>query len=290
MQQGILRHLTGLALLLSLWAGTDSAVAGEPPENFRRENLVAWCIVPFDARERTPRQRAEMLGRLGLKRVAYDWRQQHVSQFEEEILAYADPGVELFAFWNGHDGAFALFEKYGLRPQIWKTVPSPGGKTTEERVRNAVEKLMPLVEKTAAEGLELGLYNHGAWGGLPHNMVAICEALREAGHEHVGLVYNFHHAHPRIAWFSADLELMMPYLFCVNLNGMADPGRNDVSKSDQKIRPIGSGDHEEEMILTLIERGYEGPVGILGHVKFRDVEEVLRENIEGLERILARAK
>ena len=37
---------------------------------FRRENLVAWCIVPFDSQHRTPEQRAEMLVKLGIHQLA----------------------------------------------------------------------------------------------------------------------------------------------------------------------------------------------------------------------------
>ncbi len=288
----MVRHQTGLnpivlALLLSLWNCADTLIAAEPPENLRRENLVAWCIVPFDSEKRNPYQRAEMIDRLGLKHVAYDWRDQHIQEFEEEILAYKEHGIELFAFWRGHDEAFKLFKKHGISPQIWRTVPTPSAKSSE-RLAKVVEELLPLAEKTKQEGLKLGLYNHGGWGGLPENLVATCEALREKGFEDVGIVYNFHHAHPRIDQFAGDLRDMLPYLYCVNLNGMLDPESHDVAKNSKKIRPIASGDHEARMILDLINLGYDGPVGILGHVQTRDVEEVLRENIDGLESILKR--
>ena len=35
---------------------------------FSKENLMAWCIVPFDACERNPEQRATMLNELGMLR------------------------------------------------------------------------------------------------------------------------------------------------------------------------------------------------------------------------------
>jgi sugar phosphate isomerase/epimerase len=231
-----------------------------------------------------------MLDRLGLKRVAYDWREQHVAEFEDEILAYKEHGIELFAFWRGHDSAFDLFAKYDIAPQIWKTVPSPRGTSNDERLEKAVEEMLPIARQTAEAGLELGLYNHGGWGGLPSNMVAICEALHEKGFKNVGLVYNFHHGHPRIASFSQDMKRMMPYLLCVNINGMLNPATNDVAVNANKIRPIGSGDHEASMIVTMINLGYEGPVGILGHVQTRDVEEVLQENLDGLQSIVNRMK
>ena len=51
-------------------------------DNFAKDKLVAWCIVPFDAKQRGPAERAAMLKRLGLKRVAYDWRAKHVAECE----------------------------------------------------------------------------------------------------------------------------------------------------------------------------------------------------------------
>src|SRR5688572_17532915 len=44
---------------------------------FAKENLVAWCIVPFDSQKRSPEERAAMLEKLGIKRLAYDWRVEH---------------------------------------------------------------------------------------------------------------------------------------------------------------------------------------------------------------------
>ena len=106
-------------LLTGLCAGTNAA------DNFAKDKLVAWCVVPFDAKQRGPAERAAMLKQLGLKRVAYDWRTQHVKEFEEEILQYKKHGLEFFAFWKGHEEAFRLFEKHKIHPQIWHTLRSP---------------------------------------------------------------------------------------------------------------------------------------------------------------------
>ena len=113
---------------------------------------MAWCIVPFDAKKRGPAERAEMLKGLGLKRVAYDWREQHVKEFEEEILQYKKHGLEFFAFWGVHEKAFALFEKYKLHPQIWLTVPSPKADSQEARVEAAVKAMLPLAQRTKKLG------------------------------------------------------------------------------------------------------------------------------------------
>jgi hypothetical protein len=278
-----------LPLLSSLLFTAISASAEDTgvPENFRRENLVAWCIVPFDAKQRTPGERAEMLKDLGLKRVAYDWREVHIPEFESEIKATNESGIEFFAFWRGHESFYPLIARHGIRPQIWHTLQTGKGLSNKEKIASAAESLIPLATQTKEAGLSLGLYNHGGWGGLPDNLVDVCKTLHEKGFENVGIVYNFHHAHPRIATFEDDLHRMKPFLLCLNLNGMAEPAVEDVSKSDIKIKQIGTGEHEREMIAATIASGYEGAIGIIGHVATRDVAEVLRENLEGLDRILA---
>ena len=109
-------------------------------------------------KKRGPAERAAMVRRLGLRRVAYDWRNHHVPTFEQEILEYRKQGIEYFAFWGAHDDAFRLFEKYGLRPQIWQTLKDAPGKDQDERVRAAAQAMLPLVERTRKLGCKLGLF------------------------------------------------------------------------------------------------------------------------------------
>jgi hypothetical protein len=253
-------------------------LAAEEPKVFARTNLVAWCIVPFDARNRGPAERAAMVKRLGFTKVAYDWRDHHVPTFEEEILQYRKHGIEYFAFWGAHDKAFELFAKYDLHPQIWQTLGSPNAPTQEERVALAVKAMLPLVDQTAKMKCKLGLYNHGGWGGEPENLVAVCKVLRDQHKaEHVGIVYNLHHGHGHIDDFGAVLARMKPYLLCLNLNGMSAKG--------PKILQLGAGEADVKLLEAIANSSYSGPVGILGHTG-DDVELRLRDNLDGLDWIL----
>ena len=169
-------------------------------DNFAQDKLVAWCIVPFDAKQRGPAERAAMLKRLGLKRVAYDWRAKHVAEFEEEILQYKKHGLEFTAFWGVHEKAFGLFEKYKMSPQVWFMFRQPAGDTQEAKVTAAAKQLLPLVARTKKMGSQLGLYNHGGWSGEPANLAAVCAYLHKHHNaKHVGIVYNLHHGHGHIA-------------------------------------------------------------------------------------------
>jgi hypothetical protein len=40
------------------------------------------------------------------------------------------------------------------------------------------------------------------------------------------------------------------------------------------------------MIKIVIKSGYDGPIGILGHIQSQDVEITLTKNLEGLEKVL----
>lgn len=264
-----------LALMIQLPAGVS---AGELQENLRAEDLVAWCIVPFDAKKRGPEERAAMLVSLGLRRCAYDWRKEHVVQFEEEIVQYRKHGIEYFAFWGGHEEAYRLFEKHDLHPQIWQTLASPAEGRREERIEAAAESMEGIAKRTAELGCKLGLYNHGGWGGEPQNLVAVCKRLHAKGYKHVGIVYNWHHGHEHIADWVASLTLMKPYLLCLNLNGMN-------TGAQPKILALAGGEHELAMLQALVASGYDGPIGILDHQSHLDAEEALRANLDGLEKL-----
>ena len=271
--------------LLVMPAVQTMAVDLEAKKIFQPDRLVAWCIVPFDVRKRTPSQRAEMINKLGMARVAYDWRAEHVPTFEEEIQQYKKHDIEFFAFWSWHDALEPLIAKYGIRPQIWLMLPGVGDKPDSEKVRAAAEVLRPMVEKTAKLGLRLGLYNHGGWGGEPENLAAVCKYLRQHQNaEHVGIVYNFHHGHEHIARFSKAFAAVKPYLLCLNLNGMVDP--SDLAGNQNKILPIGKGVHERDMIKEVLRQGYQGPIGILDHRSEVDAKLSLKQNLDGLDALL----
>ncbi|MFT4547411.1 MAG: sugar phosphate isomerase/epimerase [Pseudoalteromonas tetraodonis] len=269
-----IRTLVSLSIIavsaISPWAS-----AGDLPDNLEKKNLVAWCIVPLDAKKRGPAERAVMLKELGIGRCAYDWRKENVEEFEEEILEYKKHDIEYFAFWGSHEKAFELFKKYDVHPQIWQTAPGPKEGTQDQKVAAAADTIEALAKRTKELGSKLGLYNHGGWGGEPENLVGVCKELHERGHEHVGIVYNWHHGHAEIKGWKESLKMMKPYLLCLNLNGMNDD-------AEPKILALGEGKHEKWMLNIVIESGYEGPIGILDHQRELDSEKALKANLDGL--------
>jgi len=251
------------------------------------DNLVAWCIVPFDNRNRTPEERLDMLQELGFTRYAYDWRSEHLDTTAHELRLARERGIEVTAVWMWIDGEgdragqlspdnerlLGAVADAGLSTQIWLGF-NPNffeGLSDDEKVARGAEMVAFLADRAAETGSRVALYNHGDWFGEPENQIRIIEAL--PGRD-VGIIYNFHHGHEQIGRFEALVDAMMPHLWVVNLNGMRPEG--------PKILPFGTGTHEKEMLQRILDAGFTGPFGVLGHVDDADVKVVLEGNLEGL--------
>lgn len=254
-------------------------------------NVIPWCIVPYDALERTPSERIQMLKELGFDKYAYDWRDRHLDEMGKELQLAESNGIEVSSVWmyiNG--GSDIVGELSSSNKRIFEILSSSKIKTTIwlgfsdnyfEGLSHelSIEKGAAMVSYINGKALELGcevaLYNHGGWYGDPNNQIEIIKTIKN---DKISLAYNFHHAHEHIDDFSNLAKNMMPYLSVVNLNGM--------KKGGPKILTIGKGEHEKVMIKTLIDLGYAGPWGILGHIEEEDVRKVLTRNLEGLKSIM----
>jgi len=256
---------------------------------FSQEKLAAWCIVPFDAKKRGSVERAEMLNRLGITRLAYDWRNEHIPTFDAEVEAMKAHGIEISAWWmsRGMDGPnrkiFEVIERQGIHPQLWVSMDSPRNQDQQEKVMAAAAEIRPIAEEAKRLGCQVGLYNHGGWFGEPANQIAI---IKELNLPNVGIVYNFHHGHAHIDGFPALLAQMKPYLIALNLNGMVKDGES----TGRKILTIGEGDQEEAMIAAVADSGWKGPVGILNHLPDKDAEVILKANRDGLAALVEKLK
>ncbi len=287
-----------MLLLPGLWLPAIRVQAEETPTKptesataklFARNNLIAWCIVPFDSKKRGPEERAAMLERLGFKHFAYDWRGEHIPTFDAEVEALKRHGVSLDAFWVApgelnRESRIILdvLKRHGVKCQLWALLDLGGNRVSgpeqDRRVKVAAEKLGPLAEEAGKIGCTVALYNHGGWFGEPENQLAIIERLKGEGVTNVGLVYNLHHGHDHLDRLPALLAAMKPHLMTINLNGTDRNG----DKLNRKILPLGQGAHDLDLLRMIVASGYRGPIGILGHTQ-DDAEARLLDNLDGLD-------
>ena len=262
---------------------------------FARQNIHAWAFEEYDAVPRTPAERAEVLGRIGLTRAGYVGRHvERMKDFEAYVGAYRERDIQLVAVWTPINTDTPLDEEHirmfvdsvdrlDIRPQWWVTLEKWERVPESERIDRALRVLEPVVRAAAKRGLVLGVYGHGrdAWFTQPENQIAIVSRLRSApGGQSVGIAYNFHHAHSHMERFGEVFERINPYLIAINVNGMRAEGPMIVS--------VGEGNREEEMIRLIHQSDYSGPVGILDHERKEDSVVVLGRNMAGLRRILER--
>jgi quinoprotein glucose dehydrogenase len=290
------------ALILVLLLGLGSQLPFSCEEGsleglFARTNLVAWCIVPFDTRKRGPEERGQMLEKLGIHKLAYDWRAEHIPTFDAEVAAMTRHGVEMMAWWfPGELNADAraildCIRRNQIHPQLW--VMLEGGphlrfeqafESTPEAQAAHVERMVARAKPIAAEAAKLGcqvaLYNHGGWFGVPENQIRIIQRLRQDGVTNVGMVYTQHHGHGEIDRFEELFPKMKPYLLALTLNGMMQDG--DLRRHDLGTIPLGQGDQDLRLLKIIKESGWNGPVGIILEVE-ADAEARLQDNLDGLE-------
>src|SRR6266550_2774832 len=184
---------------------------------FARTNLVAWCIVPFDAKKRGPEERAAMLERLGFKLFAYDYRAEHVPTFDAEMDALERHHIQLLAGWfppTLNDEARLILDvlkRHRLKAQLWVTgggEPTRDAQEQRSRVAAEAERIRAIAEAGMKIGCTVALYNHGGWFGEPENQLKIIEQLRNQGITNIGLVYNQHHGHGHVDRFAELMQKM----------------------------------------------------------------------------------
>ena len=261
--------------------------------SFKKDNLIPWSIVGFDVKERTPKERLDMLERLGYKQYAYGNRPKHIPTMKQEWELAKEKGIAIKAVWlyinlkkdsvnnlkPESEAVFKNLEAVGLKTQIWIGFEPNYFKdlTERESLIQAVAMVTYLSDRAKKLGCKIALYNHGGWFGKPENQLKIIKALPE---QDLGIIFNFHHAHDALENYSENIKKLFPYLWCVNLNGM--------KKDGPKIITIGEGNLENEMIQQLLDLNYQGPFGILGHVKGGDPEIIIKQNLEGLYKLFPR--
>lgn len=277
-----------LLLLVACKAGKDKYTTKN--HAFQKSNLIPWSIVGFDVKERTPKQRLEMLERLGYNQYAYGYRPKHIPTMKQEWELAKQKNIEIKAVWlyinlfkdrvdalrPDAEVVFKNLEITGLKTQIWVGFYPEyfDGLTDAESFEQSVAMVSYLSKRAKKLGCKIALYNHGGWFGKPENQLRIIKVLPN---EDLGIVFNFHHAHDSLEGYSENIKKLFPYLWSVSLNGMKAGG--------PKIITIGEGDLEKKMIDELLQLNYKGSFNILGHVKGGDPEIILQENYNGLKKL-----
>ncbi len=291
MKQREMKRLAVAVIFCATTLLTGCAVLKNKAVNdvFAKQNLVAWCVVPFDSKQRGPEERAAMLDDLGITKLAYDWREQHIPTFDDELRALNKHGIDLTAFWmmsgnNPQDDRyireiFDFIARNRVKTQIWLLMGEWDGfsdLSQRDKVLAMSKPIAYIADRAKELGCQVALYNHGGWFGEPENQLEIIEAVNR---NNVGIVYNFHHARLHHERFAQFFPKIMPHLYALNIAGL------QAGVTDRFFR-TGQGDVEQEMIRQVWKSSYRGPIGIINHDTNEDAAKGLSDEIDGLKKIL----
>jgi hypothetical protein len=152
-------------------------------KNICMKDLFAWCIVPYDSKERTPEERIEMLKELGFTSYAYDWREKHLDETAHELRLAKENGINIIAVWmwiendepgklsESNEKIMSAIKETGTSTQIWLGFNENyfNNLNQEQSVRKRIKMLRYLDERAKESGSRIALYNHGGWFGEPEN-------------------------------------------------------------------------------------------------------------------------
>lgn len=273
------------------YRGIAQNESGNTPSIYSKQNLIAWCIVPFDSKNRGPQERAEMLNNLGITKLAYDWREEHIPTFDEELEALKKHDIKLQGFWfySGPDPAndknldiiLNLLKRNNTKTQLWTMFngwEDFDNLSQAAKVKTAAESVAYVAKKLKEIECSLGLYNHGGWFGEPENQLAIINYLKL---ENIGIVYNFSHSETQIHRFPDFFPKILPHLYAINLTGLK-------GGYPAEVVPVGQGNIEEKMMRIIRDSSYDGPIGIINESFAPDAADGLKLNIQGLQEISER--
>ncbi|MEK7407842.1 MAG: TIM barrel protein [Acidobacteriota bacterium] len=249
-------------------AGAQPLGAADRGREGFRHPFFALCMDTHDAKKRTLPQQAEMLKELGYDGLGHLW----LDNVAERLKTVDALGLKLFQIYLRVNLAPG---KEIYDPRLKDVMPLlrgrgtmlalliQGGEPSNERLDpEAVRVLREIADLAEPSGVRVALYPH-----RKHWLERVEDAVRlakKAGRKNLGVMFNLCH------WLAVDdeknlkplLEAARPYLFAVAING-ADQAAEIRAGKGNFIQPLDSGPFDNYNLLkTLKELGYTGPVGL----------------------------
>lgn len=269
--------------------------------------MAASHLVAHDALRRGPRERAQMLRRIGISKIVWDWRDEHLATFDSELDALRLHQVELAGMWTplpmpafeepDYASRFGVVPaaiktliteaaRRGHTPDLWTQIgfgqPGTPGHVSEQshraEVNRAADHLAGLARLARGHGMCVVLTNHGGWAGEPRTLVDVVTELARRGLGNVGIGFRLQHAHHLIADLDHHLKTMEEHLVAVMLSG-ADAG---AELTGRVILPFGAGSRDRWITHALLESGWRGQL-VVHAVGQDDSEWRLLDSLEGWE-------
>ena len=253
-----------------------------------------------DGKERSAADQAALLKELG-----YDGVGTSGHPTDEFLRAFERAGLKVFNTYLTLDFDSA---QPGLDPKLKQLIPrlkdqgtdlwiaihgvtrdgaqlKPSDPSGDEVV---VPPLRELAELAQANGIRIAFYPHtGFW---LERVEDGCRLARAVDRPNVGTTFNLCH------WLKVEgnrdpkpaLIEALPRLLYVSING-ADAGDTKQMDWNQLIQPLGTGSYDvAELLKSLVEIGYRGPIGFQGYGITGDSRQILGRTMQAWQQMRTR--
>ena len=248
--------------------------------------LYGFCMEMSDAKHRSLAEQAQMLRSLGFDGVGYQlWLD---ASLDKNLRTLDEAGLKVYHLWtvanvNPKSQSFdprlpEAIRKLKGRPVtlcvLLRGFP-PGDARGEP---TAIKILRQLGDTAAQSGLQVAIYHHtGDWTA---SLLHAIEVVKKTNHPRVGVCFNLCH------WLRVDgdkdyrvvLRENASRIFAVTING-AKLGAK--AWTNGLIQPLDQGDFDNRQLLaTLREIGYRGPIGLMCYGVPGDAQEHLQRSMK----------
>ncbi len=276
----------GVMTALAAFAAVPAGSAEEPGPAAWAPKLYGFCVEAPSDKPRPLGEQAQMLRELGFDGAGYAlWLGDDL---ERNFKVFDDAGL----------GVFLLYitvnvnpEARPFDPQVLDAVKRLKGRPAtvsvllqglppgDPRGQEPAQKALGELGDAAAEaGVRISIYHHtGDW---TQSLLQALEVVKKLDHPQVGVNFNLCH------WLMIDgdkdyrpvVRENAARIFAVTING-AQLGAK--TWTNGLIQPLDRGDFDNrELLGTLRDAGYRGPIGLMCYGIPGDAREHLRRSIE----------
>ena len=235
----------------------------------QKREFFALCMDTHDEKKRSIEEQNAMLAELGFDGVAHLW----LDKLSERVASAKETGLQVAQVYLqvdlSQDPPFdrklkeALSCLKGGQAQLALLIygGQPSDRSLDDKAVGIIRDIVSIAEPN---NVKVVLYPHvGAWSETVADCVRIAERFPD---KNVGVMFNLCH------WAAVDksknlkktLELALPYLSCITINGTDTPEEIQ-SRADRTgwLQPLDAGSFDMKMLLTILdELDYRGPVGL----------------------------
>jgi sugar phosphate isomerase/epimerase len=274
-------NVKSLGFVLVTWFVVAQAAPAAEPKAYP---FFPFCIDWHDAKHRSYKEQAEMLKTLGYDGVGHIF----LDGVAERIKTLDDAGLTLYQITMNVDvgqgkqpyearfkDVLKLVKGRNVQFALLLNGATPSDPSVDP---HAVKVLRVMSDLARDSGSQLLLYPHvSSWVERIEDSVRVAEKVDRPN---VGVMFNLCH------WLRVDkqrdykhlLKPAMPRLWAVSING-AD-SLDDKPGWDHYIQPLDKGSFDVgELLVTLKELGYKGPVGLQCYGIGGDAREHLARSI-----------